>query len=83
MSAISQSTFPLPNLGQKVSKISLQLDFGCGFFVLRGFEPRKYSSEENVILYTGIASYVADKRGRQDEQGNVLRKLGVVLWSGA
>ena len=75
MSAISRSTFPLPKLGQRLSEISLQLDFGCGFFVLRGLEPRKYSSEENVILYAGIASYVADTRGKQDEQNNVLREL--------
>jgi len=54
--------------------IASQLDFGCGFFVLRGFEPRNYSPDENVILYAGIASYVADKRGRQDERGNMLCK---------
>ena len=64
----------MPNLGQKLSTISSQLDFGYGFFVLRGLEPPKYSSEENVILFAGIASYVADKRGKQDEQGNMLRE---------
>lgn len=74
MSAISSRTFQLPILGPRIAKLANQLDFGRGFFVLRGFEPRNYSSEENVILYAGIASYVADKRGRQDEHGNMLRK---------
>ena len=72
MSAISPLTFPLSNLGPRIASIAKQLDFGCGFFVLRGFEPRNYSSDENAILYAGIASYVADKRGRQDEHGNML-----------
>ncbi|KAF8435248.1 hypothetical protein BGX38DRAFT_1100479 [Terfezia claveryi] len=75
MSAISPLSFPLPNLGLRIASIANQLDFGCGFFVLRGFEPRNYSSSDNVILYAGIASYVADKRGRQDEHGNLLLHL--------
>ena len=74
MSAISPLSFPLPKLGPRIAMIASQLDFGCGFFVLRGFEPRNYSSDENIILYAGIASYVADKRGRQDERGNMLCK---------
>ncbi|KAI5793691.1 hypothetical protein DFH27DRAFT_485036 [Peziza echinospora] len=75
MSALCRATFPLPTLGPRVAQMSQQLDSGCGFFVLRGFEPRNYSSEENVVLYTGIASYVADRRGRQDENGNMLLHL--------
>ncbi|KAF8443469.1 hypothetical protein BDZ91DRAFT_174561 [Kalaharituber pfeilii] len=74
-SAIDRDTFSLPLLGPRITEISRQLDNGCGFFILRGFDPKKYSSEENVILYAGVASYVADKRGRQDEHGNMLLHL--------
>ena len=78
LSAISRTTFPLPSLGPRIVSIARQLDFGCGFFVLRGFDPKKYSSEENVVLYAGIASYVGDKRGRQDENGCMLREYHIV-----
>lgn len=74
MSALAKENFSLPTLGPKLVEISKRLDNGVGFFVLRGFEPKKYSSEENVILYTGISCYVASQRGRQDENANMLRK---------
>ena len=78
LSAISRTTFPLPNLGPRIVRIARQLEFGCGFFVLRGFDPKKYSSEENIALYAGIASYVGDKRSRQDENGCMLREYHIV-----
>ena len=44
-----------------------------GFFVLRGLTPTRYSPHDNVVVYTGMASYVAQRRGRQDEKNNYLR----------
>ena len=41
--------------------------------MLRGLNPKKYSSEENVLIYAGISCWVAEKRGRQDEHNNMLR----------
>jgi hypothetical protein len=35
---------------------------GRGFFILRGLDPKKYSARDNVILYAGIASYVAQSK---------------------
>jgi hypothetical protein len=40
---------------------------------LRGLEPRKYNAEDNVIIYAGVSSYVAERRGKQDEKNNCLR----------
>lgn len=42
--------------------------------MLRGLNPSAYTSLENVIANVGIASYVAEERGVQDERGNMIRK---------
>ena len=72
LSTISRMTFPLPSLGPRIVGIARQLDFGCGLFALRGFDPKKYSSKENVVLYARVANYVEDKHGRQDVNGCML-----------
>ena len=45
---------------------------GRGFVVVRGLKPEDFSQEENVILFLGLSSYIGPKRGRQDEEGNML-----------
>jgi len=36
--------------------------------VLRGLQVEKYTREENVIIYAGVSSHVASRRGRQDHK---------------
>ena len=50
--------------------ISKEVHQGHGFKVLRGIPVTKYSREENIIIYAGIASHVATVRGRQDHRFN-------------
>jgi hypothetical protein len=52
----------------------LELHRGRGFFLLRGLDPNDYSPEDNVILFLGISSYIAERRGKQDAQGNMFSK---------
>lgn len=73
ISCITRQTFVLPNLGPRLIELGASLYHGRGFFVLRGLEPQRYSSEDNVLIYVGLSSYVAEKRGRQDEHNNMLR----------
>jgi hypothetical protein len=47
---------------------------GRGFFVLRGLDPMRYSKFKNIVIYVGIASYIGNRFGRQDEYGNMLRE---------
>lgn len=42
--------------------------------MIRGLEPRNYSVIENTIIYLGITSYIAEKRGCQDSSGNMMSK---------
>jgi hypothetical protein len=48
---------------------------GRGFFVLRTIPVDLYSKEDNILIYTGISSYVAGTRGLQDKNGGVLSHI--------
>ncbi len=47
---------------------------GIGFFILRGLENANYTIEDSTIIFLGLQSYVAEKRARQDENGNMIGK---------
>ncbi|KAJ2995553.1 hypothetical protein NUW58_g1242 [Xylaria curta] len=73
-SEVTQSTFPLPTLAEKLHQLSVDLHDGKGFCVLRGLDPKTYSPEENVLIYLGLSSYIAETRGKQDEEGIHIRE---------
>jgi hypothetical protein len=70
--AVSPETFPLPTLGPKLVQVAVDIHQGKGFAVVRGLSPQDFSPEENILIFLGISSYIAPKRGRQDEDGNML-----------
>ncbi|KAI8952647.1 hypothetical protein F4801DRAFT_199439 [Xylaria longipes] len=64
---LTTETFPLPqNLAKRLRLISSDCYNGRGFAILRGIQPEKFTEEENVLVFAGISSYVAPKRGFQD-----------------
>ncbi|KAK7420850.1 hypothetical protein QQZ08_010251 [Neonectria magnoliae] len=63
---ISQETFVLPKLHDSLRAISREIHQGHGFKVVRGIPVDKYTREENIIVYAGLASHIAPVRGRQD-----------------
>ncbi|KND86428.1 hypothetical protein TOPH_08915 [Tolypocladium ophioglossoides CBS 100239] len=67
---ISQETFPLPTLHAALRSISREIHSGHGFKVVRGVPVSKYTREENIIIYAGLAVHVAPTRGRQDSRFN-------------
>ncbi|TVY50738.1 Taurine hydroxylase-like protein SAT17 [Lachnellula cervina] len=62
LSAVEQSTFPLPQLGPTLRGIAKNLYQGTGLNLLRGFPIQKYDKEEQVIIFLGINAWVADTR---------------------
>ncbi|KAK3936613.1 hypothetical protein QBC46DRAFT_366801 [Diplogelasinospora grovesii] len=74
-SEVSPSNFPLPSLGPRLWRAAVDIHRGKGFAVIRGLRPADFSPEENVILFLGISSYIGSKRGRQDEDGNMLMHI--------
>jgi len=73
LECLSRDLFPLPYLGNKLKHLATMLTTGLGLFLIRGLDPNRYSNEQNILLYLGISSYIGERRGRQDERGNMLR----------
>ncbi|KAL9096765.1 MAG: hypothetical protein Q9165_001253 [Trypethelium subeluteriae] len=69
---VSKDNFPLPNLGQQLEELRDQVYRGRGLAIVRGLEPQKYSATDLVVVYLGISSYIAERRGKQDQQGSTL-----------
>lgn len=78
-SDVSPSTFPLPTLGPRLLKLALAVHSGRGFALVRGLNPDDFSQEDNVVVFLGISSYIGPKRGRQDEEGNMLSESTLSL----
>ena len=76
---ICPKTFPLATLGPVLSHLAQEVAHGRGFFAIRGIDPKRYSKHENLALYAGIASYIGNRVGRQDEYGNMLCEYVVYL----
>ena len=72
--AVSKGLFPLPTLGSKLKTLAKTLVDGVGFLLIRGLDPKQLSNEANIVMYLGVSSYLGEKRGIQDELGNMLRK---------
>ncbi|KAF8954541.1 taurine catabolism dioxygenase TauD [Flammula alnicola] len=72
---ISPETFPLPTLGPVLKDLARELHDGRGFFVLRTIPVDSYSKADNVLIYTGVSSYVAGTRALQDKNGGVLSHI--------
>ncbi|KAL6713798.1 hypothetical protein ACLMJK_008290 [Lecanora helva] len=69
---INKETFPLPTLNSVLDCVSKEIHDGKGFAVLRGLDPKKYSTLDNVLLYVGITSHIAEIRGCQDYDGRMI-----------
>ncbi|KAL9611142.1 MAG: hypothetical protein Q9167_004195 [Letrouitia subvulpina] len=72
LAMVMQRTFPLPLFGKKLKEMSKIVHSGRGFAVIRGLDPEKFSRMDNVIIYLGVTSYIAEMRGRQDSTGSML-----------
>ncbi|KAK4169915.1 hypothetical protein QBC43DRAFT_39013 [Cladorrhinum sp. PSN259] len=76
---VNQNTFPLPNLSSRLIEASEAIHDGRGFVVLRGLNPGKYSNFDNILLYLGVTSYIAETRGMQDFDGRMILHIQAVL----
>ena len=58
-----------------MQRLAVELHHGRGFFLLRGLDSNDYSANDNAILFLGLSSHIAPKRGRQDEAGSMLMHI--------
>jgi hypothetical protein len=76
---VNRQNFPLPTMQERLHAYCLELHRGRGFFSIRGLDPNDYSPEDNAILFLGISSYIAERRGKQDIQGNMFCKWATAI----
>lgn len=73
---VSPETFPLPTLGPTLLQACKDIYEGHGFFILRGFdEIDSLTPEDLTAVYLGISSYIAGRRGKQDQKGSMLSEF--------
>ncbi|KAM0292031.1 hypothetical protein ACHAO9_003594 [Fusarium lateritium] len=72
---VSPDNFPLPNLSRRLRASAETIHLGRGFVIVRGIDGSKYSDEDSVTIFLGVAGYVADKRGHQDRKGAMLSHI--------
>lgn len=71
---VAQHNFPLPTLSRRLGACAEAVHLGRGFCIVRGLEMSKFSMPDSVVVFLGIASHIAEKRGLQDRKGNMLCK---------
>ncbi|RSL54685.1 hypothetical protein CEP54_009755 [Fusarium duplospermum] len=69
---IKQSSFPLPSLGKTLCGLRHDIYHGRGFATLRGFKVDALSPADITTAYLGLTSYIAEKRGKQNQQGTMM-----------
>lgn len=69
---VNKHNFPLPTMGPKLENFSRDLHLRTGFFVVRGIELDKYSTEDNMTIFLGLSSFVGEERAQQDRAGNMI-----------
>jgi hypothetical protein len=72
---VCRDNFLLPYLGEKLRLGAANIHQGQGLLLVRGMKPGAYSVADNVMAYLGISSYIGDKRGMQNKEGNMLCKF--------
>ena len=50
---------------------------GIGVAVLRGLDIDAYTDEEVATIYLGLSSYIAERRGKQDQRGTMLSESDI------
>jgi len=77
---VTPATFPLPTVQERLCRVAVDLHCGKGFALLRGFDMKRYSAEDALIIYLGVSSYIGDMVGLQDRKGNALstNRLGIM-----
>lgn len=71
-SDVSQCTFPLPCLGDRLISMAEELHESKGYCFVRGLNLQGLSCEDATIIYLGISSYIGEQRAMQDKDGNML-----------
>ena len=74
-SEINPENFPLPTLAAKLRDCAIQIHSGKGFVNIRGINFEGYTREESILVFLGLSGYIAERRAKQDSQGNMVMHI--------
>ncbi len=69
---VNQENIPLRDLGKRLEAASKDVYEGKGFVIVGGLDPDLFSAEDFTIKYLGVSSYIAERRGKQDQKSSIL-----------
>ena len=72
---MNKGNFPLPSLGIRLSEIRDNIYDGIGAKTIRGLQVGKYTPGDLAVIFLGISSYIAEQRGLQDRDCNMISRL--------
>jgi hypothetical protein len=75
VSTVTRATFPLPDLGKRLVQLQDLIYDGPGFVIVRGLKLEAYGDVDIAVIFLGVSSYIAERRGKQDRRGSMLSEL--------
>ncbi|KAK3906362.1 hypothetical protein C8A05DRAFT_40786 [Staphylotrichum tortipilum] len=69
---VTRENFPLPTLQTRLEAAAREVHNRRGYSIVKGFDPSKYTDEENVAIFLAISNYIGEQRGFQDKKGSML-----------
>ena len=70
--AMNAADFELPLLGRTLAKVRNEILHGRGFVQIRGFEPERYTADQQAIAFWGISMHLGERVVSQNAKGHVL-----------
>lgn len=81
LTEITAETFPLPNLGQLLSRLREELRAGRGFVLIRGLSREQYGDDDLARIYCGLGAHLGEvipQSGNGEVLGHVLNVADLV-----
>ena len=69
---LKAADFELPVFGPKLAGIRDEILNGRGFVQIRGFEPEKYTAEQQALAFWGVSMHLGERVASQNYKGHAL-----------
>lgn len=69
---LKAADFVLPKLGKRLAAIRNEILNGLGFAQIRGFQPERYTPEQQAIAFWGVSMHLGERVASQNAKGHVL-----------
>ncbi|KAM0330682.1 hypothetical protein ACHAQA_003634 [Verticillium albo-atrum] len=75
---LRRADFPLPTLGPVLRRLAVNIYDGLGVQVLRGFPVQAYDKKDQVLVFLGVNSWIADQRLDQGAKRGIVHIKSII-----